>query len=410
MPTKRKPIHSPTKTQMNFRTGLNENAKNEAKGTRPTAPAATVKEVLVMMIMHICKKTIFFDINLKVAIYLGSLFLISLIGDFIPYPKTYFARSDNLFNQYFVKRGWGWTLILSTPFMILTSATLNCGNFNRSMRSHLPRLVIATFFWYIWTNLFNKIEAIYGRCNVKTFDTKPGCLASGHFWHGFDISGHAFILIYSSLVLIEEARPIMGWENIKEHLRNEEYNRSTQDTSLNTNPLRNLKEDEFKKLKDFYTKYTPVIKLLFIAMTVLQLLWDVMLVCTMLYYHRMIEKLVSGIFAIFTWFFTYRAWYPSTLVQPDSPGRGLFNYQKLEYSSTNIPLRRQSLINQTNSNLGSTTSTSTSKPIPKFMGMPLYTTPEKAFQVNVDAPSTGTAGISNKRDKFSESNFNPSKF
>lgn len=37
-----------------------------------------------------------------------------------------------------------------------------------------------------------------------------------HFWNGFDISGHAFILIYSSLVLIEEAKPIIGWESIRE--------------------------------------------------------------------------------------------------------------------------------------------------------------------------------------------------
>jgi hypothetical protein len=41
---------------------------------------------------------------------------------------------------------------------------------------------------------------------MKGYETKRGCLKAGHFWNGFDISGHVFILIYSSLVLIEEAR------------------------------------------------------------------------------------------------------------------------------------------------------------------------------------------------------------
>jgi hypothetical protein len=89
----------------NFRNQPSETTRNEAKGTKPTAVPASVWEVIVMMILHLAKKVIFFDIRLKVALYLGSLFLISLIGDFIPYPKTYFSRSDNLFNQYFVKLG-----------------------------------------------------------------------------------------------------------------------------------------------------------------------------------------------------------------------------------------------------------------------------------------------------------------
>lgn len=356
---------------MNFRpTGL-ESQRNDRnrKGTRPASAPTSIREVLLMMVLHLCKKFIFFDINLKVALYLGSLFLVSLIGDFSPYPKTYFARSDNFFNLYFVKWGWAWTLALSIPYIVLTSFTLCCGNRGKLIREHVPRILIATFFWFAWTKAFNYIETVYGRCNNKSveFNSKIACLKGGHFWNGFDISGHAFILIYSSLVLIEEAKPINGWENIKEHMRNEEHNRAVREESLN--PLRNLEDNELKVVKTMYEKYTPHIRILFISMTALQLLWDVMLVSTMLYYHSMIEKFLSGVFAILTWFVTYRVWFPSNALLPNPAGHGRFTYQNKKITSVSLPLRKQSL------NYGSQGSTSNRVNDgvgPKFMGMPLY--------------------------------------
>ncbi|GAB0089907.1 fat storage-inducing transmembrane protein [Sergentomyia squamirostris] len=369
MVSKRKPIHpthpvNTSQQNMNFRGAAASDVRGETKGTRPTATPTSIREVLTMMILFVCKKIIFFDINLKVALYLGSLFLVSLIGDFMPYPRTYFARSDNLFNVYFVKIGWFWTLLLTLPYTFITSWIICCGDSKRMLKHHIVRIAIATAFWWIWTKFFNVIETTYGRCTDKRFDTKSSCLKAGFLWNGFDISGHAFILIYSSLVLIEEARPIVSWEAIKEHLRNEEHNRSTQDTGAARNPLSNLKDEEIRRLSYLYTRYTPLIRILFIAMTVLQLLWDVMLVGTMLYFHKMIEKVISGIIAILTWFFTYRFWYASPAILPDPVGRGLFNYQKEKSRPDPIPLRRNPSV---------VINPSTGKAIPKFMGMPLYT-------------------------------------
>lgn len=347
---------------MNFQRGVNENLRKEnTKGTRPTAEPTSINEVLSQVVLYACKKSIFFDTNLKVALYLGALFLISLIGDFIPYPKSYLARSDNFFNVYFVKMGWAWTLALSTPFLCLTSLILCCGNRQRLYWSHLSRIFVATAGWFLWTKFFNIIEAAYGRCNHRGFDSKSACLKGGHFWNGFDISGHAFILVYSSLVLIEEARPIVGWEYIKEHLRNENHNRAVQE--VQSTPLKTLSDDELETLKQLYAKYSPYVKLLFVAMSALQLLWDVMLVGTMLYYHRMIEKVTGGIIAILTWYFTYRFWYNMHGCIPDAAGKGMFKYQtgttgKVE----NVTLKRKSSI----------TYVAGGKPVPKFMGMPLY--------------------------------------
>lgn len=105
MSARRKSVQLPSsssKTQMNFNL-KNETLRENSKGTKPTANPTSIKEVLLQVILHLCKKTIFFDIRLKVGLYLLSLFLISLIADFVSFPRTYFARSDNLFNLYFGK-------------------------------------------------------------------------------------------------------------------------------------------------------------------------------------------------------------------------------------------------------------------------------------------------------------------
>lgn len=64
----------------NFNNVRNETLRNEAKGTKPTCEASSVKDVLVMAVLHMCKKAIFFDVRLKVALYLAALFVVSLIG------------------------------------------------------------------------------------------------------------------------------------------------------------------------------------------------------------------------------------------------------------------------------------------------------------------------------------------
>lgn len=211
---------------------------------------------------------------------------------------------------------------------------------------------------------------------------------------GFDISGHVFILIYSSLVLIEECRPIVGWEYIKEHLRLEEHKRKTpQDTSPSSNPLRNLESTELTTLKVLYEKYTPIIRLLFVAITLLQLLWDIMLVCTMLYYHRMIEKVVAGVIAICTWYFTYQAWYPSKLVGwPDTAGKCSFKYQTKAISATPNLARRSSL-------LTSKASKSTSD-VPKFMGNPIYKSAAQRSELNEQQPAQGKYDFLQPPPKF----------
>lgn len=324
MVNKRKPIHSSSHTSL--------------------------KEIATLIVLHMCRKSIFFDTNLKVALYLGTLFAVSLLADVFTIPKCYLSKSSNIFNQYFVKLAWGWNLILLIPYVLLTTVIYCCGQKDKILKHHFMRLLIATFFWWSWTTLFLFIENRYGRCSVKgeRFKTRQNCLKAGYLWNGFDISGHSFILIYGSLVLIEETKSIINWDSIKEHIRLEEHYRSTKDTTLKTNPLRLLTDAQFKYLQNNYEKLTPYIRGLFIVITIFQVLWDVMLISTMLYFHVMIEKFTGGVCAILTWYLTYRFWYNQTNLLPKMPGDGLFKYIKIKNINSSVSFSRKrtgSLIN-----------------------------------------------------------------
>lgn len=372
MVTKRRGIHA---TNLNFRPNL-VNGNPEPKGTKPTSDPTSISEILTLMVLYVCKKSLFFDTNIKVAIYLGCLFLISLVADVMPIPKTYLSRSDNIFNRYFVKFAWGWNLTLLLPFMIFTSLVYCCGDKNRIVKHHILRLGIATFFWWFWTSMFNYIEASFGRCGNLSFGTKTTCLREGHVWNGFDLSGHSFILIYGSLFIIEETRCIVNWDAIKEHIRLEEYNRMNKDTQLSSNPLRSLTEKELKILKINYEKYTPYIRILLIVIAIFQVMWDIMLVCTMLYYHVMVEKFLGGAAAILTWFLTYRMWYTIPSLLPKLPGEGLFKYVKPSVPPPPVTQNRRR------------TDSLTEAQGPTFMGRPIYATKMKPDEAATNITAT----------------------
>lgn len=336
MHNKRRSSHT---ANLNFRP--NNDINIDQKGTRPTSEPTSIGEIFTLMVLYVCKKSLFFNTNLKIAIYLGSLFLVSLIADVIPIPKMYLSRSDNIFNKYLVKFAWAWNLLLLIPFILFTSLIYCCGKVQMIVKHHLLRIGIATFFWWFWTTLFNYIEASYGKCGNLNYFTKGKCLQAGHLWNGFDLSGHSFILIYGSLLIIEETRSIQNWDGIREYMRLEEHYRISKETEFNSNPLRFLTNDELKKIKSYYQKYTPYIRGLVIIICVFQIIWDIMLICTMLYHHVMIEKFLGGVSAIITWFVTYRLWYKHPKLLPKLPGEGIFKYIKNNSKQCGTGSRKQ---------------------------------------------------------------------
>lgn len=313
---------------LNFRSRFqSENLKWESKGSKPLPDPVTIKEALFTLFLDVFRKILFVNTNIKVGLYLAGLFL-SFIFDFIPFPKTYFSKSQNLFNLYFVKIGWLWTLMLTTPFVFLTSFTYCCGK-KKLVLMHLSRLIIATVIWFVFTKSFAFIEENYGKCSVQgaLSDAKKACLMKGHYWFSLDLSGHAFLLIWSAFVITEEAKAIIGWNQVGDMIQNEEHVRESKEVDINSN-LRFLTDHEFLILKTSYKQFSVYVKGLFLALTLLTLLWDFMLVITILYFHIMVEKLIAGILAISMWYVTYKYWYPKLKVGPKLPGEGSFKYNK----------------------------------------------------------------------------------
>lgn len=189
--------------------------------------------------------------------------------------------------RYFVKVSWGWTLLLLTPFILLSNSS-----FSRSaifLGRRLMSLVVATVIWYVCTETFLYIEDFTGSCFEtdtvdvinKVLTSKASCRRAGFYWHGYDISGHSFILAYSALFIMEETAPM---------------------ASLKTASLSALPR--------------MVLNLLYVALNLIVILWVWMFACTSVYFHHLFDKLLGTICGVLGWYLTYRLWYR----KPWSPG------------------------------------------------------------------------------------------
>lgn len=194
-----------------------------------------------------------------------------------------FPRVD----RYFVKVSWGWTLLLLTPFVLLSNSS-----FSRNVSFLLCRslaLVVATAVWYVCTETFVYIEDATGACYESSallvanldFPTRSACRRAGLHWSGFDISGHSFILTYSALLIAEETSPM---------------------ASLRTAALPALSKTS--------------LGLLYVALILITALWLWMFACTSVYFHHLSHKLLGTLCGLLGWYLTYRLWY----LKPLSPG------------------------------------------------------------------------------------------
>lgn len=181
---------------------------------------------------------------------------------------------------------WGWTLLLLTPFILLSNSA-----FSRNVSflgRRLLSLLVATAVWYVCTETFFYIEDITGACYenrtslvANEFATKERCRRAGLLWRGYDISGHSFILTYSALLIIEETSPMVL--------------------------LRTVTQSSLSK---------TVLSLLYVALNVITVLWMWMFVCTSLYFHDLSHKLLGTLCGLLGWYLTYQVWY----LKPFSPG------------------------------------------------------------------------------------------
>ncbi|XP_061592932.1 acyl-coenzyme A diphosphatase FITM2 [Cololabis saira] len=219
---------------------------------------------------------------------------ISIVGSVLKelglVPQTYFSSSRNVVNVYFVKVSWGWTLLLLTPFLLLSNSS-----FSRSvsfLSRRLLSLVVATAVWYVCTETFFYIEEVTGSCYEsdtlslvnQDFLSKASCRRAGLHWHGYDISGHSFILSYSALFIMEETAPM---------------------ASLRPSGLSALPR--------------TVLSVLYVALNVIMALWVWMFACTSVYFHDPSHKLLGTVCGLLGWYLTYRVWYLKSAFSPGLP-------------------------------------------------------------------------------------------
>jgi hypothetical protein len=91
MASKRK-ASTGTGTKMNFRPQMSEATRETAAGRRPLPDRSSVSSVVMTMVQHVCKKVLFVDTRYRVSFYCGVLFILSLIADVMPIPKTFLSR------------------------------------------------------------------------------------------------------------------------------------------------------------------------------------------------------------------------------------------------------------------------------------------------------------------------------
>jgi hypothetical protein len=137
---------------------------------------------------------------------------------------SYFARKDNLFNVFFVKRGWGWVSLVFALFL----ATHPAMKSTRAKVQAVIRWTILTGWWILVTQWFfgpalidrgfrwtgGKCEVVQERVETEGFKdagdvfSAAACRSVGGRWAGgHDISGHVFLLVLGSFFLVQE----VGW-------------------------------------------------------------------------------------------------------------------------------------------------------------------------------------------------------
>ena len=103
------------------------------------------------------------------------------------------------------------------------------------------------------------------------------------------------------------------------------------DESASQTPLSKLSLEEFLHLRTWHTGYTPLVRLLFCLLSCLVVLWDTMLLATLVHFHITLEKVLATLIAVTLWFGLYRGLYTQPWSPISLPGVGApFKYIQSE--------------------------------------------------------------------------------
>ncbi|KAJ3319002.1 fat storage-inducing transmembrane protein 2 [Boothiomyces sp. JEL0866] len=195
-----------------------------------------------------------------VSFYLSLVIIFSFISLILPSHSTFFNDKHNPLNQYFVKQGWAWTLASTISIQLVSFKT------RKQLIIGLVRIVLASVHWQVSLFIMSMVLHYTGTCSIEYSDIYA-CKNNGGVWSGFDISGHCYLLIHSSLVILEE----------------------------------------FKQLPKLKPEMNPIVAFVGISSCALLILWIIMLIATCLYFHPFLEVVVGSALGVSWWFAFYIA-------------------------------------------------------------------------------------------------------
>ncbi len=282
-----------------------------------TSNDAELPKTLVMDVYHkirdlvlfFCRRIIFGPPKFKLLVSFSIILIGSTLGHYKLAPASYLSLKSNIFNRYFAKLGWAWTIGLLGPFIYLTLITTH--NHYQILTRHLVRLLVATGVWYIITLLFALLEEYTGSCeNADRLGlSRKECLSNGKWQTGTDFSGHTFLLLYALLIINEEVKS---------------YDKGTKSVDQASAKTKNPSGDTLANIDHPSWKlYSKIIRILYVLLAALTILWEFMLLSTALYFHDPHHKLIAAGIAVFFWYITYYVWYRPdnnhSLLYPSTP-------------------------------------------------------------------------------------------
>jgi len=199
--------------------------------------------------------------------------------------KNFFADVDNPFNQYFVKWAWGWTLALVSLHHLVQPGPWD---WSRESLGKVGRLAVGHMVWYLGARLvFPWIEEATGVCKVSHLTTRRACYKGGSTWTGFDTSGHCFLLTFNNLFISEET--VESRKDKVEIMRSKKSGDG------------DAKQEEEVEQPFAWSR---------LLLCLLMLVWDIMIICTSLYFHTFVEKVLGTMFGVGAWYLLYKVLYP----------------------------------------------------------------------------------------------------
>lgn len=200
--------------------------------------------------------------------------------------KNFFADVDNPFNQYLVKWAWGWTLALVSLHHLVQPGPWD---FSKEGLGKACRLAMGHMVWYLGARLaFPWFEEATGVCKASHFTSRRACYKGNSIWTGFDTSGHCFLLTFNNLLISEEtAESRKGKLEIIQKKKNGDGDNKQQEGE---------EEQPFAWSR--------------LLLCLLMLVWDVMIICTSLYFHTFLEKVLGTACGVGAWYLLYRVLYP----------------------------------------------------------------------------------------------------